>query len=289
MDDITRTAYEYTDMIAVFLTTYGLGVVGGVLILIVGWLVAGWAQRAVHRALSRTERIDTTLRNFLSSATRYLVLTLTVLAVLSQIGVQTASLIAVLGAASLAIGLAMQGTLSNLAAGVMLLFFRPFHVGDYVEAGGHAGTVKSIDLFTTELATPDNVCILVPNGSIWGDAVVNYSHHPTRRVDLLIGIDYGNDIDKAFETIRMVVEADDRTHAEPEPLLAVGELADSSVNIVVRVWCDAGSYWPLKFALTKAIKEALDKAGISIPFPQRTVHLANASAGAAVGAKSPAA
>lgn len=273
MNDITNTANEYADMIAVMMTTYGLSVLGGLVVLIVGWTIAGWAGRVVDRALGKIEKIDVTLRSFLASATRYLVLVLTALAVLSEFGVQTASLITVFGAASLAIGLALQGTLSNLAAGVMLLFFRPFHVGDYVEAGGHAGTVKAIDLFMTEFATPDNVRILVPNGNIWGGAVVNYSHYATRRVDLLIGIDYGDDIDKAFETIRGVIRAEGRVHGEPEPMVAVGELADNSVNIIIRVWCDAGNYWPLKFALTKAIKEALDKAGISIPFPQRTVHI----------------
>jgi small conductance mechanosensitive channel len=273
MNDITNTATEYADMIAVLLTTYGLSVLGGIVMLIVGWTIAGWARRAVDRGLGKIEKIDVTLRSFLASATRYLILVLTALAVLSKFGVQTASLITVFGAASLAIGLALQGTLSNLAAGVMLLFFRPFHVGDYVEAGGHAGTVKAIDLFMTEFATPDNVRILVPNGNIWGGAVVNYSHHPTRRVDFLIGIDYGDDIDKAFETIRGIIAAEGRIHADPEPMLAVGELADNSVNIVVRVWCDAGDYWAVKFDMTKAIKEAMDKAGISFPFPQRTVHV----------------
>ena len=281
MDDITSTATEYTDMIAVLLTTYGLSVLGGFVVLIIGWTLAGWAGRGVDRGLGKVERIDATLRSFLASATRYVILVLTVLAVLSEFGVQTASLITVFGAASLAIGLALQGTLSNLAAGVMLLFFRPFHVGDYVEAGGHAGTVKAIDLFMTEFATPDNVRILVPNGNIWGGAVVNYSHHATRRVDLLIGIDYGDDIDKAFETIRGVIGAEGRIHADPEPMVVVGELADNSVNIIIRVWCDAGNYWPLKFDMTKAIKEALDKAGISIPFPQRVVHMVGGGAAAA--------
>jgi small conductance mechanosensitive channel len=278
MENIANTATEFIGTITVLITTYGLSVVGGIAMLIIGWSIAGWARHSMDRGLGRIERIDPTLRSFLSSATRYLVLVVTVLAVLSQLGVQTASLIAVFGAASLAIGLALQGTLTNLAAGVMLLFFRPFRVGDYVEAGGKAGTVKAIDLFTTEFATPDNVRILVPNGSIWGSAVVNYSHHPTRRVDFLVGIDYGDDIDKAFETISKVVEGDERVHGDPAPLIVVGELADSSVNIVVRVWCDSANYWPLKFDLTKAFKEALDKAGISIPFPQRTVHVVGETA-----------
>ncbi len=276
MDDFTETATQYADTIILLATEYGIDVLGGIVMLIVGWTIAGWARRAVDRGLGRIERIEATLRKFLASAVRYLVLTLTVLAVLSQFGVQTASLITVFGAASLAIGLALQGTLTNVAAGVMLLFFRPFKIGDYVEAGGHAGTVKAIDLFITEFATPDNVRILVPNARIWGAAVVNFSHHTTRRVDLTIGIDYGDDIDKAFATIRGILAADARIHAEPEPFLAVAELADNSVNIVIRVWCAAAEYWPLKFALTKAIKEGLAAAGISIPFPQRVVHMVGA-------------
>lgn len=276
MDQITTTATQYADMLIVLLTDYGLDVLGGIVMLIIGWTAAGWARRAVDRGLGRIERIEATLRSFLASGVRYLILVLTVLAVLSQFGVQTASLITVFGAASLAIGLALQGTLSNVAAGVMLLFFRPFKVGDYVEAGGKAGTVKAIDLFMTELATPDNVRILVPNGKIWGDSVVNYSHHMTRRVDIIVGIDYGDDVEKAFATIRDAIAAEPRIHAEPEPFIAVAELADSSVNIVARVWCDATEYWPLKFALTKAFKEALDAAGITIPFPQRVVHTVGA-------------
>ena len=276
MNEITAAATQYADMLVVLLTDYGLDVVGGIVILILGWTVAGWSRRAVDRGLGRIEQIEATLRNFLASAVRYVILTLTVLAVLSQFGVQTASQITVFGAASLAIGLALQGTLQNVAAGVMLLFFRPFRIGDYVEAGGKAGTVTAIDLFLTEFATPDNVRILVPNAQIWGNPVVNYSHHKTRRLDLTVGVDYGDEIDTAFATIRSVIAADARVHADPEPLVAAAELADSSVNLVIRVWCDADVYWPLKFDLMKAIKEALDKAGISIPFPQRVVHVVGA-------------
>jgi small conductance mechanosensitive channel len=288
MDDIanpevlTAQAAEIAGSVMELLTTYGLSVVGGIVMLILGWIAAGWARRAVERALGKIESVDVTLTRFFASGTRYLILILTVLAVLSQFGVQTASLITVFGAASLAIGLALQGTLGNLAAGVMLLFFRPFRVGEYVEAGGHAGTVKSIDLFMTEFATPDNVQILVPNGQIWGGSVVNYSHHDTRRVDLVIGIDYGDDIDKAFATVSDVIAADARISDDPAPMVVVGELADNSVNLTIRVWCTAGDYWPLKFDLMKAIKEALDKAGISIPFPQRVVHVVS-SDGAAAG------
>lgn len=273
MDELTSNATEMADMVIALLTTFGLSFLGGIAILIIGWIVAGWARRAVDGGLGKIEQIDVTLRHFLASATRYVILVLTVLSVLSQFGVQTASLITVFGAASLAIGLALQGTLTNLAAGVMLLFFRPFKVGDYVEAGGQAGTVVSIDLFMTEFSTPGNVQILVPNGQIWGGPVVNYSFHKTRRLDLGVGIDYGDDIDKAIATVNAVIAADRRIFDDPAPLVVVGELADNSVNLVIRVWCASSDYWSLKWDLTRAFKEALDKAGISIPFPQRVVHV----------------
>jgi small conductance mechanosensitive channel len=253
--------------------TYGLDVLGAIVILVIGLMFAGWAQRATHRTLGKVDRLDETLRVFFGSIVKYLIIILVVLAVLNQFGVQTTSLIALLGAAGLAIGLALQGTLSNVAAGVMLLIFRPFKVGDYIDAGGQAGTVRELGLFTTHLNTPDNVRIIVPNGSIWGQAIKNFSFNTTRRVDLLIGIAYGDDIGKAMASIESVIASDDRIHGEPAPMIAVSELADSSVNLVVRVWCDAGNYWPLKFDLTKAIKERLDTDGISIPFPQRDVHL----------------
>ncbi len=272
-DQVSQVAEEIVTLLA----TYGLDVVGAIVILIIGIWVAGWTRRWLGRALARTGRVDQTLQSFLSSLARYLILAITVLAVLSQFGVQTASLIAVLGTIGLAIGLALQGTLSNVAAGVMLLVFRPFRVGDYVEAGGVAGSVKALNLFTTELATPDNVQILVPNGQIWGAAVKNYSFHETRRVDLMIGIDYGDDMDKAIEAVRAVIGADDRVLAEPDALVVIGELSDSSVNLIVRVWCLAENYWPLKFDLTKALKERFDREGLSIPFPQSTVHMVPAT------------
>ncbi len=259
-------------------TTYGLDVIGGIIILVVGWIAAGWIARAARNALGKSDRVDETLVGFLSEMVRYAVLTVVIIAVLNRFGVETTSLIAVLGAASLAIGLALQGTLSNVAAGVMLLVFRPFRIGHYVEVAGHAGTVKNLALFTTELTTPDNVQIIIPNASVWGASVVNYSHHATRRLVITLGIAYGDDIDHAFATIRKVLDAENRMLGDPEPQIVVGELADSSVNIYVRIWLNADDYWPVKFDLTKAFKEALDAAGISIPFPQRDVHLFEAKA-----------
>ena len=254
-------------------TTYGMSVVGGIFILILGWMVAGWAKRAVRRVLSRTDKVDATLRAFFSSLVRYVILVFVVIAVLNQFGVQTASLIAIFGAAGLAVGLALQGTLSNVAAGVMLLIFRPLRIGQYVEVAGKAGTVVDLNLFTTELATPDNVQIIIPNNAIWGSSVVNYSHHDTRRVDFTLGIGYGDDMDKAIAVIESVIADDARPLAEPPAQIVVGELADSSVNIVVRIWVRADDYWPLKFDFTKRFKERFDAEGISIPFPQQDVHM----------------
>lgn len=227
--------------------------------------------KSVKKMLNKKD-VDQTVVNFLGNLVRASILIFTVLLVLAQFGVQTASLIAVLGAAGLAIGLALQGTLSNVAGGVMLLFFRPIKIGDFVEAGGHAGVVKAVNLFTTELSTPDNVQIILPNGSVWGGAIKNFSFHDTRRVDLVMGIAYEDDMDKAMGVMQAVIGADTRSHKDPAPMIAVSELADSSVNFVVRIWCDSGDYWPLKFEMTKAIKEAFDKEGISIPYPQQVVH-----------------
>lgn len=277
MNDVETKVNGVVEQLSAVIATYGLSVLGGLIILIVGWLASRWCAGALDRGLQRTSKVDATLRQFFVALTRYLILTITVLAVLSEFGIQTASLLAVFGAAGLAVGLALQGTLSNVAAGVMLLLFRPFKVGDYIDAGGHAGTVKKLDLFVTELATPDNVQILIPNGRVWGSSMLNYSFHPTRRVDFSIGIDYGDDIGKAMETIRGVITADSRCHAEPEPMIVVGALADSSVNLTVRVWVGSADYWPVKFDLTRRFKEALDAAGITIPFPQRTVHMSQAA------------
>jgi small conductance mechanosensitive channel len=254
------------------IVTYGLSVVGGVVILIVGWIAAAWASKLTRTVLSK-RNVDETLTGFFASLVKYLILVIVFIAVLNQFGVATTSIIATLGAAALAVGLALQGTLSHFAAGVMILIFRPFKVGQYVEAGGIGGTVKQVNLFVTELATPDNVQILVPNGKVWGDVVKNFSFHATRRCDFVIGIGYGDSIDKAIKTLHAVIAKDERVNLDPEPMIVVGNLGESSVDLTVRIWCAASDYWPLKFDMTKAFKEALDKAGISIPFPQRDVHL----------------
>lgn len=273
--DLTATEAAVHQAVEV-LSTYGLNVLGAIAILILGFIAAGWAGKATRGALIRTGRVDETLHPFLASIVRYGVIAITVIAVLDSFGVETTSLIALLGAAGLAIGLALQGTLSNVAAGVMLLIFRYFKVGQYIEAGGVSGTVEQISLFATELNTPDNVHIVVPNSQLWGAAVKNYSHNATRRVDFKVGIDYGDDIGKALEIIRGVVSADSRVHSEPATSYLVTGLGDNAVDLQVRAWCAASDYWSLLWDLNRNVKEALDAGGITIPFPQRTVHMAKA-------------
>lgn len=263
---------DFTNEFIIIITTYGLDVIGAIIILLIGYILSKRVPAILLKVMNK-KGIDPTVGKFMASLTKFMILAVTFIFVLSQFGVQTASLIAVLGAAGLAIGLALQGTLSNVAGGVMLLIFRPMKVGDFVDTAGHAGTIKSIGLFTTEMATGDNVQIIIPNGSVWGSAIRNFSFHPTRRLDLVMGIAYEDDIDKAQAVMAKVILADDRSHKDPAPLIEVGELADSSVNFVIRVWCDSGDYWALKWALTKAIKQAFDAEEISIPYPQRVVHM----------------
>ena len=264
---------QTTELVMALIAAFGLHVIGAILILVLGWIAAGWAKKAIIRVLSRTDRVDPMLRGFIASFARYGIIAFTRLAVLSKFGIQTASLIAVMGALGLAIGLTLQGTLGHIAAGVMILIFRPFKVGYYVEVGGHGGTVKMVTLFTTELATPDNVRILVPNGQIWESAVRNYSYYDTRRPDMALGIAYEADIDRAIAAVNALIAADPRAMAEPEPLVVVGELGASSVDLTNRIWCARGDYWGLRFDLTKALKERMDAEGISIPYPQRDVHM----------------
>lgn len=262
---------EILDQIIALLVEYGIGLIAAILILIAGLWLAGRIGQLVRRSLERTGRIDETLAIFLGAMAKYVIIAVTVVAVLAQFGVEISSLLVIFGSAGLAIGLALQGTLGNVAAGAMLMIFRPFRVGDYVEVAGHAGSVKAIGLFVTELATPDNIQIIIPNGAVWGASVVNYSFHPTRRVDLVMGISYGDDIDRAMQVVRDVISADSRIHNDPEPLVAVGNLGQSSVDLTIRAWSAANDYWAVKFDLTKAIKESFDHNGISIPFPTRTV------------------
>lgn len=244
-----------------------ISAVKALIVLVIGWMVAGSVSAWVRRRVNSNDKIDPTLGNFAASTVRWLILLVVLIAVLGIFGIEATSLVAILGAASLAIGLALQGTLSDLAAGVMLIIFRPYKLGQFVDIGGTAGTVKDINLFVTELVTPDNVQIIVPNGQAWGSIITNFSAHETRRVDLTFGIDYGDDANKAMEIITSVATADDRVHTDPAPWARVVNLGDSSVDIGVRIWCNAPDYWELKFHMTQTVKEAFDAQGISIPYP----------------------
>ncbi|MEX2642763.1 MAG: mechanosensitive ion channel domain-containing protein [Acetobacterales bacterium] len=255
-----------------------LSVAGAVLLLVVGWLVAGWASRAVRRSIDRSLRVDATLKPLISSLVRYAILVLVLIAVLAQFGVQTTSVIAILGAAGIAIGLALQGTLSNIAAGTMILFLRPFQVGDYIDAQGLGGTVTEIGLFTCELKTADGVYLVAPNSQIWNRAIHNYSRLPTRRVDLDVGISYDDDIDTALRVGADLLAADSRVLKDPAPQTMVTALGDSSVDIRLRCWTNSGDYWSFLFDLNKNAKQAFEAAGLTIPFPQRDVHIIGAAA-----------
>jgi small conductance mechanosensitive channel len=252
------------------LGSYGplaVSAVKALIVLIIGWLIAGAVSRWARRRVTSNPRIDDTIGNFVASILKWVILLIVLIAVLGLFGIEATSLVAVLGAATLAIGLALQGTLSNVAAGVMLIIFRPYKLGEFVDLGGTSGTVKDLNIFLTELVTPDNVQIIVPNGQAWGSIITNFSAHATRRVDLTFGIDYGDDADKAMGIIVKLASADDRVHSDPAPWVRLVNLGDSSVDLGVRIWCDAGDYWELKFHMTKAVKEAFDRDGISIPYP----------------------
>ncbi|MGD9331048.1 MAG: mechanosensitive ion channel, partial [Desulfobacterales bacterium] len=216
---------------------------------------------------------DPTLQTFVGNMVYYALLTFVILAALSQIGIQTTSFIAVIGAAGLAVGLALQGSLANFAAGFLLIMFRPFKVGDFIEGAGVMGTVESLQIFTTQLRTPDNKKIIIPNASLTGDNIVNWSATGTRRVDMVFGIGYDDDIDRAKQVINEIIAADERILKDPKPQVAVSELADSSVNFVARPWVKTGDYWSVFFDTTEAVKKRFDAEGISIPYPQSDVHV----------------
>jgi len=269
MDSTVDQAFQN---VVTLLSTWGLRIAGAIAVLIVGRLVCGVARKSVRRALE-ARRVDASLVPFLSNLIYFVLLAAVIIAVLGLFGIETTSLVAVLGTAGLAVGLAIQGTLANFSSGVMLLLFRPFRVGDYIDAGGVAGTVSEIGIFSTTLNTPDNVKIIVPNSGIFGATIKNYSANDTRRNDIVLGISYADDISDAIAVVNAVLSKDSRVLSDPEAIVAVSELADSSVNLVVRPWCRKEDYWTLRFDLIRRFKEELEQGGCSIPYPQRDVHL----------------
>ncbi|MCG3865780.1 MULTISPECIES: small-conductance mechanosensitive channel MscS [unclassified Photobacterium] len=254
------------------LIQYAVNLVSALLILFIGNMIVKAVAGAVAKVLRKKE-MDNAVVEFIHGLVRYLLFVIVLIAALSRIGVQTASVVAVIGAAGLAVGLALQGSLSNFAAGVLIVAFRPFKSGDFVEVAGVSGAVESIQIFSTELRTPDNKTVVVPNSSIIGNPITNYSRNATRRIDLVIGVSYSADLQKTKEVLKRVVTADERVLKDPEPTIGVVALADSSVNFVVRPWVNTPDYWAVYFDLNQAIKEELDKEGIEIPFPQMDVHL----------------
>lgn len=256
----------------------GLNLVVALLIIIAGWTLARWAAGGVQRALERTARADRTLIPIVSSLVRYAILLATLIAVLDRFGVQTASLLAVLGAAGLAVGLALQGTLSNVAAGIMLLAIRPFKVGDAIDVGSASGTVREIGLFATVIVSPDGIWRQVPNGTVWGGTITNFSREPNRMINITLGIDYDDDADRAIAIIRDVIEAEPRVLKTPEPVVVVGALGASSVDLFVRGWTTREDYWKTLWDLQKHLKATLAAEGITIPFPQTVLSMRDGAA-----------
>ena len=261
-----------SDQLMLFVTTYGIKIIGAIVILIIGRIAAGIGRRLVRKMLKKSN-VDPSVISFVAALTYFLILTFAVLGALAKFGIQTASFVAVLGAAGLAIGFALQGSLANFAAGVLILVLRPFKIGDFIVGAGESGNVKEIGLFTTVLATPDNIKVMVPNAKLFGDVIRNVSGYDTRRIDLVFGIGYDSNIQKAYDIMMGILKNDERILSDPAPQIAVSELADSSVNFVVRPWVKREDYWAVRFDLLRSVKEAFDENEIEIPFPQRSVHM----------------
>ncbi len=259
-----------------FIVLYGLKVIGAILIFVIGRWMAKLVTSGVRKAME-SRQVDPTLIGFTTGLVQYALLAFVIIAALGELGIQTASLIAILGAAGLAVGLALQGSLSNFAAGVLIILFRPFRSGDFIDAGGALGIVEQIHVFHTKMRSADNKAIIVPNSSIMGGNITNFSAKDTRRVDLVIGVSYDAYIPEAKQLLRGVVEADERVLKDPEVFVAVTELADSSVNFTIRAWVNSADWWPTLCDLTENIKLKLDEAGIGIPYPQMDVHIAKES------------
>jgi len=255
-----------------FLIQYGPRVLAAIAILIIGRMLARWLRRIVVRLMNKAD-VDPMVTGFAASMVYIGLMVFVVMAALGQVGIQTTSFLAILGAAGLAIGLALQGSLANFAAGFLLIIFRPFKVGDVIEAAGVTGKVDVIQIFTTTLRTPDNKTIIVPNAKLGNDNIINYSTQKTRRVDLVVGVSYDADLKETRAILQDIVNSDERVLKDPEPQIVVGELADSSVNFFIRVWVNSADYWNVFFDANEKVKLRLDEAGIGIPYPQRDVHL----------------
>ena len=277
MDEATLPNLGITwDEVVTFLKTsaldFGIALVTAIVIFYVGRIVVKMITRGMRKVMDARE-VDKTLVSFVSNLVHMILMVIVAIAAIGALGVQTTSFIAILGAAGLAVGLALQGSLSNFASGVLIIIFRPYQVGDWIEGAGIAGAVEDVQILTTILKTGDNKQIIVPNSQIMGDIITNYSANDTRRVDMVVGVSYEDDLDKVRKTLDELIAADERILDDPAPTVAVSELADSSVNFVVRPWVRTPDYWGVMFDLTEAIKKRFDQDGISFPFPQQDVHL----------------
>ena len=275
MDNLTTSNFQtYMQKAIDLVVAYGPKLLLAIIVLVVGLWIIRIIVRSINRAMEHS-KVEASLRKFLSSLFSILFKVLLLISVASMIGIATTSFVAILGAAGLAVGLALQGGLANFAGGVLILIFKPFKVGDFIDAQGYMGAVHEITIFTTILKTPDNKTVIIPNGALSNGSMVNFSTEPTRRVDMSFGIGYGDSIEKAKQVLKQLVDSDERILKEPAPQIVVNELGDSSVNFTVRAWCDSGNYWGIYFDMQEKVKLTFDKEGISIPFPQRDVHVFN--------------
>lgn len=269
--DVVENTMEWIINNQGLIIEYGMNILSAILTLVIGLVVAKFIYSGFHKVLTK-RKLDSTIVEFAARMAQYIIVAFVVIAALSRIGVQTTSFIALIGAAGLAVGLALQGSLSNFASGVLIIILRPFKAGEYIEAAGIAGSVESVQIFATTLVTVDNKYVVVPNSAILGGNIINYSRKDTRRIDLLIGVSYGADLAKTKMVLEAVVKANSSVLKDPQPQIAVAELGDSSVNLVVRPWVKSDDYWNIRFELIEAIKNGLDEAGIEIPFPQMDIH-----------------
>jgi small conductance mechanosensitive channel len=280
MESITEIDLTDPTFIQTLVIPWGIRIAVALAIFIIGRWIAKWLTSVLRKVMTRG-KLDEMLINFLGNIVYMVLLLAVVMAALDHLGIQTTSLLAVFGAAGLAIGLALKDSLANFSSGVMIILFRPFKVGDFIEAGGASGVVEEVRMFATILRTGDNREIIVPNGQIYGGMIINYSAKATRRIDLVFGIGYDDDIARAKQIMEEIMQKDERILADPAPSVAMGELGDSSVNFNVRPWVNSGDYWPVRADLLEKIKLAFDANGISIPYPQQDVHMHEAGGKAA--------
>ncbi len=271
MDEINTDVNKYMDLAIQYGAEYGIRIIGAIAIFIIGKWVAKKLSGLIRRLMDRGE-IDPTLSAFIASIIDILLMVVVVLAAIKNLGIDTTSFIAILGAAGLAVGLALQGTLGNIGSGVILILFRPFEVGNFISVGGESGTVEAITLFNTTLLTPDNKVILIPNSTVASGNITNFSKKEERRVDFIFGIGYDDDLKLAKQTLQDIIDADTRILKSPESFIGVGELGDSSVNFTVRVWVKGADYWGVHFDTTEKVKLIFDEKNISIPYPQMDIH-----------------